>query len=387
MSKSNGINNCCNNDNNNINNSCINGIANGLATKKSVDTTIRLRAATYLAPTIPVGYFEIILEYLKLKIGYIDTSLRYESNVDNLNKIFANNEIDMVQGLYLTIILEYLKLKIGYIDTSLRYESNVDNLNKIFANNEIDMAWISDANHLNLLRTGQVALLPVATVHSHPKLQRSPDDGNGNDDGNINTPGYYYDVVIHKSLRPRVSCFGDLRGCRWTYNVNQPTAAHLLTVNELKKLGVNGHFFGHQQQSGSDLQSIHMILNGQSDATAVDSNCLQIFLDRNPQLKPELLVLVSVGPLAPYPIVVNNLMPQKLRDEICDALIGMHRDPYFGKRLAKYMVKRFVRISKQDIIGDDNSITTTNTSNNNVSDYNEQSSKANGAEFYNVRYY
>ncbi|CAG2181155.1 unnamed protein product, partial [Oppiella nova] len=86
--------------------------------------TVRLRAATYLSPSIPIEYFEIILDYLKTRLGYIDTSLRYESNTRNIIQVFADNEIDI--------------------------------------------AWISGTSHIQLAQKGKAALLPVSSVHIHP---------------------------------------------------------------------------------------------------------------------------------------------------------------------------------------------------------------------------
>jgi len=118
----------------------------------------------------------------------------------------------------------------------------------------------------------------------------------------------------------------------------------------LKKLGENATFFGNIIPASSHLQSIYMVLNKQTDAAAVDSNCLQIFLDRNPSFRDQISVLTSWGPLPPYPIVVNNNMPQFLRDQIVDALLKMHEDSDAAIKLAKYKVLRFAKISGDEFI-------------------------------------
>jgi ABC-type phosphate/phosphonate transport system substrate-binding protein len=148
----------------------------------------------------------------------------------------------------------------------------------------------------------------------------------------------------------RVKDFIDLRGCKWAYNPPQSMSGHVITLNQLKELGENTSFFGNIMPSSSHLQSIHMVLNKQTDATAVDSNCLQIFLDRNPSFKDDISVLTSWGPLPPYPIVVNKNMPQFLREQITDALLQMHRDKDAVGKLAKYRITKFAQISQQEYL-------------------------------------
>jgi len=248
---------------------------------------VRLRAATYLAPSFPVEYFELILDYLKSKLGYIDTSLLYESRLDNAEVAFDANDIDL--------------------------------------------AWISSALYLQLSKKGKVSLLPVSSVHMHPK---------GED-----LPGYYSDVIIHKSLTERVKEFADLRGCKWAYNSFQSLSGNVMILNQLKHMGVNTSFFGDTMPSNNHLQSIHMVLNKQSDAAAVDSNCLQIFLNRNPSFCNEISVLTSWGPLPPYPLVVTKNMPQFLREEIVNALLKMHEHKVWALKLAKFTVFKFSKIT------------------------------------------
>ncbi|CAG2109298.1 unnamed protein product [Medioppia subpectinata] len=261
----------------------------------NISDTIRLRAATYLAPNIPVQYFET---------------------------------------------------RLGYIDTSLRYESNTQNVTQVFADNEIDIAWISGTSYIQVAQQAVAALLPVSSVHTHPSAE--------------DCAGYYCDVIIHQSLGSRVTRFADLRGCRWVYNQNQSLTGHYITVKELRQLGEDSTFFGERHESGSDLQSIHMLLSRQSDAAIVDSNCLHIFLDRNPQLKDEIQVLTSFGPMPPYPVVVNHKIPVELRQQIVDALLDMHLDSYYSQMLSKFRVKGFVRITGQEFAAESELISKTN---------------------------
>jgi hypothetical protein len=47
-------------------------------------------------------------------------------------------------------------------------------------------AWITASLYMKLSKKRNVSLLPVSSVHMHPKAE--------------DRPGYYSDVIIHKSL-------------------------------------------------------------------------------------------------------------------------------------------------------------------------------------------
>lgn len=123
-----------------------------------------------------------------------------------------------------------------------------------------------------------------------------------------------------------------------------------MTLLHLKKMGENASFFGLTNSAVSHLQCIYLVLNRQVDATAVDSNCLQIFLERNPNFKNQIHVLTSLGPLPPYPIVVNKNMSEELKTEIVEALLQMHTQPKWANKLSKYKVRKFVAVDAAEVM-------------------------------------
>ena len=58
--------------------------------------------------------------------------------------------------------------------------------------------------------------------------------------------------------------------------------------------------------SGSHLHSIHMVQTKQAEAAAVDANTLACNKKYLQDGGKDVQVLCSIGPLPPYPIVVNN---------------------------------------------------------------------------------
>lgn len=61
-------------------------------------------------------------------------------------------------------------------------------------------------------------------------------------------------------------------------------------------------------ESGSHLNSVQMVLSKQAEAAAVDANTLAYNKKYLQDRGKDILVLESLGPLPPYPIVVNSRM-------------------------------------------------------------------------------
>lgn len=270
------------------------------------DNNVLLRAATYLSPSIPVGYYEMILHYLEEKLG-IYTTLLYES----------------------------------------RWEGPHPDRPDPFTNNEIDMAWMSSTVYLRMLRNANknIELLPISSVHFHQKAE--------------DRPGIFADVVVHRDLKDKIKDFIDLRGCKWAYNCGESLSGHVMTLQNLKELGENASFFGNILYSGSHLESLRMVLNKKVDAAAIDANCFHLYLDKNPEARKEVFVLQSWGMLSPYPFVVRSNLSNSLKEAIVNTLLHMHMDPKGAKLLSPYRVKRFAEVCQDDFANEQDLIETT----------------------------
>jgi ABC-type phosphate/phosphonate transport system substrate-binding protein len=253
-----------------------------------------LKVATFLTPSVPVEYFEGVLNYLESKLGLL-TTLRYES----------------------------------------RWEGPPAQRPDPFLTNEIDLAWVTSSAYIQL-REKKVSseLLPVSSVHVHSKGDERP--------------GLFADVIISKDLNETAKEFLDIRGCRWAYNGPQSLPGHAITLFNLKQMGENTSFFGNSLKSNSQLDSIRMVLNQKADATSVDANCLALFLDKNPSMSEELFVLTSWGLLPPYAIMVRKELPPDLKQQIVDTLLHMHEDVEGQELLKAFRVRKFTPVSSAD---------------------------------------
>ncbi|KDR08778.1 uncharacterized protein LOC110839251 isoform X2 [Zootermopsis nevadensis] len=214
----------------------------------------KLRIITYMCPSHPVELYELILQYLEEETG-CEASLLYESRSPGQLSDRLDPFTDDSADIGFSTASAYVKL----LDTQNKY----------------------------------VELLPVTAVFDHPKKTEG-------------VKGYYSDVIIHVDGRKRVKEFLDLRGCRLAYSDEDSLSASKVILKTLKELGENASFFGDTLRSGSHLNSIHMVLTKQAEAAAVDANTLAYNKKYLQDGGKDIQVLESIGPLPPYPIIVNN---------------------------------------------------------------------------------
>ncbi|XP_069684199.1 probable phosphite transport system-binding protein PtxB isoform X2 [Periplaneta americana] len=250
----------------------------------------KLRIITYMCPSHPVELYELILQYLEEEIG-CEASLLYESRGPG------------------------------------PLEDRVDP----FTSDTVDIGFITASAYVKLLdkKNKYVELLPVAAVYNHPK----------NTEG---IKGYYSDIIIHVDGRNHVKEFLDLRGCRWAYSDEDSLSSSTVILKTLKELGENSSFFGNTLRSGSHLNSVHMVLTKQAEAAAVDANTLAYNKKYLQDGGKDIQVLDSIGPLPPYPIVINSRMDGNLKKKILQAILKMPETRLWGSRLKNFGILKFV---------------------------------------------
>lgn len=263
-----------------------------LNTMKSIQ---KLRCATYMSPSIPVEYFETLLHYLEFQLG-LTTSLVYETRWDGPPK--------------------------GRPDP--------------FEQDDVDLAFVSCCSYLKYLDgdNKHVELLPVSSVHTHPKGECKP--------------GYFCEVVAHSSAKERVKEFLDLRGCRWAVNNTESLSGNIVPLITLKQLGENASFFGFIFHSGSHVNSIQMLLDRKVDATCVDSTSLALYLDKHSEARNSIYRVASWGPLPSYPILINSRLPEDFKSKLKSALLTAHEDPVWGPKLKQFQVTKFSETSSEN---------------------------------------
>ncbi|XP_077863196.1 uncharacterized protein LOC144346058, partial [Saccoglossus kowalevskii] len=151
-----------------------------------------LRFITYLAPSVPIEFFQTLTYYLEEKLN-IASYLMCESRWSGPNP-------DAVDPFTLNIA---------------------------------DVGFICSTPFMQLLhdKKAPVELLPAGPVYMHPRAQ--------------GRPVYFPDVIIHKDNKEKFKEFANLRGCKWAYNDDQSLSGYYATLRKLKQMGENASFFGH----------------------------------------------------------------------------------------------------------------------------------------------
>ncbi|GHO86923.1 phosphate/phosphite/phosphonate ABC transporter substrate-binding protein [Dictyobacter formicarum] len=159
-------------------------------------------------------------------------------------------------------------------------------------------------------------------------------------------PRYFSDVVVrHESA---VKSFADLRGRTWAYNEEASHSGYNLVQYSLLERQQTASYFGRTIRSGSHLQSLQLVLQGQADATAIDSHMLDVLLQRNPQLSSEIRVIDMLGPSTIPPIVAARRLPVPLKQQIQHSLLHMHEDARQSALLRAGGIERLVAVQDED---------------------------------------
>ena len=159
-------------------------------------------------------------------------------------------------------------------------------------------------------------------------------------------PIYFSDVVVRRDSR--FERFADLRGARWAYNEPGSHSGYNVVRYALAQHGEIEGFFSKVIASGAHQASLQMILNGDVDASAIDSTVLEIELAKNPQNQEKIRIIDTLGPSPIPPWVVSKRIDSKLKETLRELLCEMDKDAGGRLLLKKASTQRFVEISDCD---------------------------------------
>lgn len=155
-------------------------------------------------------------------------------------------------------------------------------------------------------------------------------------------PVYYSDIVVHRDSLYR--SFADLRGASWAYNEPNSHSGYNVVRHHLARLGETGGYFGRAVESGAHQKSLAMIVNGDIDASAIDSTVLEAELARAPRLRKAIRVIGTLGPSPMPPWVLHQSLAPRLRAAIRNALLAMHADAAGARILAQWGIACFAAV-------------------------------------------
>jgi phosphonate transport system substrate-binding protein len=252
-----------------------------------------IRFVTYLSPSIPQAFFEALVDHLQRSLGREKVSLRIETRVSGPRR--------------------------GYECTSF--------------GDKVDVAFMCAPSFIWLrnLRPPPAELLGVAPVFD--------------DERNAGRPVYFCDVIVRDDTP--IQTFSDLRGSAWAYNDKSSLSGYYGLLDKLAASGRDENFFGSVSCSGSHLNSIDAVLQGQADAAAIDSNVLRIKLRETPTLRNTLRVIESWGPYPIQPIVVSSNLHPNLKDQLRAAFFATNDNEHTHRALQRFGFSHFVTVDRE----------------------------------------
>ena len=156
-------------------------------------------------------------------------------------------------------------------------------------------------------------------------------------------PVYFSDVIVSADSPHR--SFADLRGATWAYNEPFSHSGYMTVLYHLATLGEDVSYFAEMVEAGFHQEAIRMVADGRIDASAIDSQVLDIELRDHPELAGALRRIGTIGPSTIQPVVASRArLTDAERRAITDALVGVAGDPAARGPLERALVERFVRL-------------------------------------------
>ena len=153
-------------------------------------------------------------------------------------------------------------------------------------------------------------------------------------------PVYYSDGIVAADAPFR--SFAGLRGASWAYNEPRSHSGYGITRYTLVRMGETSGFFGKVVEAGFHQDSIRMVADGEIDASAIDSQVLEVELRDHPELADRIKIIESLGPSTIQPVTVARRLPERQKREIQRALLEMGDHPQGREALHLGLVRRFV---------------------------------------------
>jgi phosphonate transport system substrate-binding protein len=211
------------------------------------------------------------------------------------------------------------------VKTELVVETDYENC----AKDVNDVCFVCSLPYVMYEREGRAPAVPIAA----PVLAGRRYGGE---------PVYFSDVIVRRDGPFR--CFADLRGHSWCYNEPLSHSGYGITRYHLVELGETRGFFSRVVEAGFHEESIRLVMNGEIDGSAIDSQVLAVAMRDDPSIGRALRIVEALGPSTIQPVAVSKRLAPEVREAIRDVLVGMHREPALRRELDQGLVERFVPV-------------------------------------------
>jgi phosphonate transport system substrate-binding protein len=222
-----------------------------------------------------------------------------------------------------------------FVSNKLGYESTFSNGRSYseFASGVVDVGFICGQPYVEIQRETPGVIEPVVA----PILVGDRYGGR---------PIYFSDVIVN--AKSEISSWRDLRGRSWSYNEPRSHSGYNVVGHRLAEMAAGPDFFGRIVEAGWHQRSIDLVESGEVDASAIDSQVLEVELRARPELKELIKVIDVLGPSTIQPVVASTALDPGLRHDIKQVLVEMSAHPEAQEILARAMMARWREIEDAD---------------------------------------
>ena len=222
---------------------------------------------------------------------------------------------------YYEDLFSYLSEKLGR-KVKLVQRKNYAQMNELLRLGRVDAAFVCSRAYITGARQFGLELLAVPVVY---------DEG----------PVYYSYIIVNRESG--INRFEELRGRSFAFSDPLSNSGELYPRYLLAKMNETPDtFFSHYFYTYSHDKSIEAVASGIVDGAAVDSLIWDYKNITEPRMTSKTRIINVSPPFGIPPVVVSPLSDTKLKEEIRDILLNMHRDEEGRRILEKLHIKRFI---------------------------------------------
>lgn len=154
--------------------------------------------------------------------------------------------------------------------------------------------------------------------------------------------------------------FDDLGQYSWAYNDACSLSGYYSLLDKLSRSGLDSRTLD-LRHSGSHLASIELLIRGEVDAAAIDSNVLAIQLQLASELRRMLRVVESWGPFPIQPVVVRSDMDDRVKERLRSSLTSTNFEGDSDSPLSRFGLVRFVNVTDEHYASEKQALRTCRT--------------------------
>jgi phosphonate transport system substrate-binding protein len=198
---------------------------------------------------------------------------------------------------------------------------------------EMDLAWICGMPYVRLASRPKppIALL-AAPVMAGARYEKRPI--------------YFSDVVVHYDSA--FQTFADLRGASWAYNEPGSQSGYHITRYRLASMGEGWSYFGRVVGTGAHRRSLKTVMDGEIDASAIDSTVLEWILQEQPEVGEAIRIIDTLGPSPIPPWVMSQETAAHYGKALRQVLLEMHGTAEGRGILGLGQIAQFAAVADKD---------------------------------------